>query len=267
MRTGILETTVNPHSYEVVHREGKEILKDIVEIEESRGMVLFFDSKCNARAFSLKDVTKFINLDNKNSWNIIEMKIIRRITKMRTGVNRDEWFHGLCMEVAKASQCLSRKIGSVLVRDNSIISTGYNGPPRGVRTCDERWLVVHDSMRKAVEFPVIDENSDFYKDHLEGKCPRYVPEFGFKSGEGLEWCVAGHAERNSLINAARFGITTKGTTMYMDCGTPCTPCMVEIINAGVEEIVITREHYYDQSAEYLLKESGLKWRIYDHLKG
>ena len=93
-----------------------------------------------------------------------------------------------------------------------------------------------------------------------------VDRFSYvKSGEGLEWCVAGHAERNALINAARFGIETKGTTMYMDCGTPCTPCLVEIINAGIEEIVITKEHYYDQSAEYLLKESGLKWRIYSHL--
>ena len=59
---------------------------------------------------------------------------------MRTGMGRDEWFLGLCNQVAKASQCLSRKIGAVLVRDKSIISTGYNGPPRGVKTCDERWL-------------------------------------------------------------------------------------------------------------------------------
>ena len=199
---------------------------------------------------------------------------------MRTGAEWDQWYYELCTVVGKKSQCLSRKIGAILVRDKAIVAQGYNGPPRGVRTCDERWLVVNDSMRKVTieksvkhpgndgisSFENIDRNSDFYKSHLEGKCPRYVPEFGFKSGEGLEWCVAGHAERNSLINAARFGIATKGTIMYMDCGTPCTPCLVEIINAGVEEIVVTREHYYDQSAEYLLKESRLKWRIYDHLK-
>jgi len=185
---------------------------------------------------------------------------------MRTGQPRDVWLYELCHQVAKASQCLSRKIGAVLVRDKSIISQGYNGPPRGVKTCDERWLS-DPELRKAAGFEQDDsEFLSMYNDKLEGICPRYIPEMGFKSGEGLDWCVAGHAERNALINAARFGIATKGTTMYMDCGTPCTPCMVEIINAGVEEIVITREHYYDQSAEYLLKESGLKWRIYDHLK-
>ena len=200
---------------------------------------------------------------------------------MRTGMPRDEWFHQNCMSVAKASQCLSRKIGAILVRDNSIISQGYNGPPRGVRTCDERWLVVHDKMRKVVtdkeddldlndsyrieEFKDIDKNSDLYINHLEGVCPRYVPEMGFKSGEGLEWCVAGHAERNALINAARFGIETKGCKLYMDCGIPCTPCLVEIINAGIEEIIVTKWVFYDQSSEYLLRESALKVRVYDHL--
>ena len=188
---------------------------------------------------------------------------------MRTGMEWDEWYLELCNVVAKKSQCLSRKIGAVLVKDKTIISTGYNGPPRGVRTCDERWLV-DKTMRDKAGFEVpkynFEEFLPTYNEKLEGVCPRYVPEMGFKSGEGLEWCVAGHSERNAIINAARNGICTKGTKLYMDCGTPCTPCLVEIINAGVEEIIITREYYYDESAEYLLKNSGLKWRIYEHLK-
>jgi len=196
---------------------------------------------------------------------------------MRTGIEWDEWYHELCTVVAKKSQCLSRKIGAILVKDKAVVSQGYNGPPRGVRTCDERWLVVHDSMRKvaaekSIKHPGNDGRSefedisdDFYHNHLEGKCPRYVPEMGFKSGEGLEWCVAGHAERNALINAARAGIATKGLNIYMDCGVPCTPCLVEIINAGVEEIIVTKMSFYDQSAEYLLRESGIKIRLYKHL--
>lgn len=192
---------------------------------------------------------------------------------MRTGMEWDEWYYEICTIVGKKSQCLSRKVGAILVRDKAVISQGYNGPPRGVMTCDLRWL--HDAeMRKVAGFDkyepmtTLEEAKPFHSKHardLEGICPRYVLEMGFGSGEGLEWCVAGHAERNALINAARAGIATKGTIMYMDCGAPCTPCMVEIINAGVEEIVITKESYYDVSSEYLLKESGLKWRIYNHL--
>lgn len=184
---------------------------------------------------------------------------------MRTGMEWDPWYHELCTVVAKKSQCLSRKIGAILVKDKTVVCQGYNGPPRGVRTCDERWLVVHDDMRKVAGFEVITRNDDLYQNELEGKCPRYVPEMGFKSGEGLEWCVAGHAERNALINAARLGISAKGCKLYMDCGIPCTPCLVEIINAGVEEIIVTSWHIYDQSAEYLLKESQLNVRVYEHL--
>jgi deoxycytidylate deaminase len=86
---------------------------------------------------------------------------------------------------------------------------------------------------------------------------------GFPSGEGLEWCIAGHGERNVLITAAKFGIVTNGAKLYMNCGTPCTPCLIEIINAGIEEIVITKIAYYDLMSEWVLKSSKLKYRVYD----
>ena len=168
----------------------------------------------------------------------------------------DEWMLKMCETVATNSKCLSRKIGTVLVRDKSIISQGYNGPPRGVRPCNERVLV--DDLL-AQEYRKVKSLSP---EKVQSMCPRYV--LGFKSGEGLDLCVAGHAERNSLINAARNGIETRGTTLYMSCGVPCTPCLVEIINAGVECIVVTKESYYDRSAHYLLKESGLNIRLFHH---
>lgn len=179
----------------------------------------------------------------------------------------DKWYHELCIKVAENSKCLSRHIGAVLVKDKSVVSTGYNGPPRGVRPCDERWAV-DKQMREAAWNDDLDDRSFGIKfdNELKGVCPRYVKDFGFKSGEGLEWCVAGHAERNALINAAREGIKTKGSILYMDCGIPCTPCLVEIINAGVEEIVVTKMQFYDISSQYLLDNSSLKCRVYDHLK-
>jgi dCMP deaminase len=196
---------------------------------------------------------------------------------MRTGMEWDEWFHLMCTDVAKKSQCLSRKIGAILVRDNSIFSDGYNGPPRGVRTCDERWLcdptIIKEYNKRATEkgrsdkviTNLLGKDEERYKKEFEGKCPRYIPEMGFKSGQGLEWCVAGHAERNALINAARLGISTKDSIIYMDCGIPCTPCLVEIINAGIKEIVVTKLEVYDVSAIYLLKESHIEIRMYKHL--
>jgi len=56
----------------------------------------------------------------------------------RINMNWDEYFLGVCKTIASNSKCLSRKIGAIIVRDKSIISTGYNGPPRGVPPCFTR---------------------------------------------------------------------------------------------------------------------------------
>jgi len=173
-------------------------------------------------------------------------------------VKWDSYFFDVCKAVAKNSSCLSRKIGAIMVHDKSIVSTGYNGPPRGIMMCDKRWGVDKEMCNKA-NFDI-----DNIPDHVEGVCPRYIKEMGFRSGEGLEWCVAGHAERNVLINAARAGIKTRGRKVYMNCNVPCTPCLVELINAGIEEIIITEFTFYDKSAQYLLEQSDMKIRLYTH---
>lgn len=170
-------------------------------------------------------------------------------------VKWDNYFYNVCKTVSSNSSCLSRHIGAVVVNDKSIVSSGYNGPPRGVMDCDKRWNVDEKMCQKA------GFTEDVLPGRLSGTCPRYVPEFGFKSGEGLEWCVAGHAERNALINAARNGIKTKGCKVYMDCGVPCTPCLVELINAGIEEIIVTKFDFYDISSEYLVTMCNIDMKV------
>jgi dCMP deaminase len=192
-------------------------------------------------------------------------------------MNWDSYFYEICKTVSKNSKCLSRQIGSVLVRDKSIISTGYNGPPIGVPPCsirhrydDNLWNLLNSSHQgltyikdKLSKCFISKEPSDQYKREtiILDQCPRRI--LGFKSGEGIEICVAGHSERNSLINAAKNGICTKGTTMYMTCPIPCTQCLIEIVNSGVEEIVVTSLDFYDKSSKYILETSGLKYRLFN----
>ena len=178
----------------------------------------------------------------------------------------DKYFYDVCAAVAKNSKCLSRQIGAILVRDKTIIGSGYNGPPRGIPHCRERSVEGIDPFfTEKIKDMSVDKGyavATFeIPKALEGACPRKI--LGFKSGEGLEWCVAGHAERNCLINSARLGISTMGTKMYMTCGIPCKDCMVEIINAGVEELIVTKFLFYDQMSEYLLRHSAIKVRVYD----
>ena len=76
-------------------------------------------------------------------------------------------------------------------------------------------------------------------------------------------CIAGHSERNALINAAREGVLTKGSTLYCNCNIPCKDCLIEIINAGVSEIVcIDTGSFYDEVSEYLIRFSGIKIRMF-----
>lgn len=158
----------------------------------------------------------------------------------------DKMYYDACLYAASKSKCCSRGIGAALGKDNALLITGWNGPPIGIPPCNVGW----------------------YKE-LTGKkisgCPRY--DMGHKSGEGLEWCIAVHAERGALINAARYGIQTRDCTLYMSCGIPCTPCLVEIINAGITEMVCTKlDDYYDKQAPYILeraKINGMKIRTFD----
>ena len=174
----------------------------------------------------------------------------------------DEYFHNFCLVAAGNSKCLSRKIGAILVKDKRLISTGYNGPPEGVPRCDERWRI--DNVLMAELGKLIHSKKVKDVSELRGKCPRLV--IGFKSGEGLDWCVAAHAEENAILSAARTGVCTKGTTMYMTCGVPCTKCLVKIINAGIRDLVVTSFNLYDISSEYLVKEARINVRLFNFLK-
>lgn len=172
-------------------------------------------------------------------------------------MNWDKYFLDICKVVGTNSKCLSRQIGSVMVKDKSIISSGYNGPARGIPSCSERYLI-DNPLREALKDKGIDPDNCDHK-----VCPRRT--LGFKSGEGLEWCIAAHSERNCLINAARNGIHTRDTTLYMDCNIPCKECLTEIINAGVSEVVCTERTFYDIMSKFLIKNSELRVRTF-HLE-
>ncbi len=125
--------------------------------------------------------------------------------------------------VSTRSTCLRRKVGAVLVKDKRIISTGYNGPPSGLKHPEEVG------------------------------CLR--ERLGVPSGERHELCRGLHAEQNAIIQAALHGVSTKGSVLYCThC--PCSLCVKMLINAGIVK-VIYREGYPDWLAKEIAKEAGL----------
>jgi dCMP deaminase len=145
----------------------------------------------------------------------------------------DKYFFEICVAVASKSPCLSRKIGAILVRDHSIVSTGYNGPAR--------------------HYP-----------HCETKCPRKILKF--KSGEGLHLCPAAHAEGNCVANAARNGVSTIGTTLYMNCIIPCKDCAILLVNAGVSEVVVVSSDLYHSMSSLILEKGNVKVRTFSFVQ-
>ena len=171
----------------------------------------------------------------------------------------DKYYHGICIAVATKSSCLSRNIGAILVRDRSIVATGYNGPPRGVPHCGSDRLMKDDHLAKMFteeKVPLISVTRD-----IGDTCPRKL--LGYESGTHLELCPAQHAEANCVTNAARLGVSTLNTILYMNCVIPCEPCFGKLINAGIVEIVVDDITVYDRHTDFLMTHSSINIRSFD----
>ena len=133
-------------------------------------------------------------------------------------------------EIAKLrSNCLTRHIGAVIVKDNRQIATGYNGTPPGIKNC------------------------------FEGGCPRCMARMKgeIRSGEGLERCLCTHAEANAIMQCALFGNagSTRGATLYSTFA-PCIECSKMAISVGIKRIVVIAD--YPEDGTQLLKEANVE---------
>ena len=133
-------------------------------------------------------------------------------------LDKENYYLDIAETVAERSTCLRRCYGAILVRNDEIVATGYNGAPRGRKNCMDL-----------------------------GRCTR--EQLGIPSGERYELCRSVHAEANCIISAARN--ESLGATLYMACRDPetgeriagstsCAMCRRLIINAGIERVVIRR---------------------------
>ena len=137
----------------------------------------------------------------------------------------DEYFMQIAEIVKTRSTCLRRQVGALIVKDNRIITTGYNGAPEGIKHC-----------------------SDI------GSC--YRSELKIPSGERHELCRALHAEQNAIIQAAKIGVSTQGATMYVTLQ-PCVICAKMAINAGIKKIVYKGD-YPDELSLNMLNEAKVE---------
>lgn len=137
----------------------------------------------------------------------------------------DEYFMEIAEIVKTRSTCLRRQVGAVIVKENRIITTGYNGAPSGLKHCTEI-----------------------------GGCER--ARLNIPSGQRHELCRALHAEQNAIIQAAKVGVSTEGATIYITLQ-PCVICAKMLVNAGIKRIVFKGE-YPDTLSKAILEEAEIE---------
>ena len=131
-------------------------------------------------------------------------------------VSKHNYYLDIAQTVAERSTCLRKMYGAIIVKNDSIISTGYNGAPRGRKNCSD----VGSCMRDKLNIP---------------------------RGERYELCRSVHAEANAIIAASRDQML--GATLYMACVDPesaslvshttsCMMCKKQVINAGIAYVVV-----------------------------
>jgi dCMP deaminase len=126
--------------------------------------------------------------------------------------------------VSVRSTCNSRKTGAVIVRNNRILATGYNGAVHGAPHC-------------------LDRGPDF--------CLRR--SIGAHDADKYNYCLSSHAEVNAIDQAARFGISLDGAVLYCTLE-PCNWCFKQLIQAGIKEI------YFEEGYDSKNREFDLYWR-------
>ena len=137
----------------------------------------------------------------------------------------DEYFLKIARDVSERSNCSRRKVGAVIVRDNHIISTGYNGTPMGITNC------------------------------FDGGCPRCGGKS--ESGTHLDECLCVHAEQNAICQAARYGLSVEGGTMYITIS-PCLTCAKLLINVGIRRVIYGEAYTSGlKEVEEMLGEAGV----------
>ena len=131
-------------------------------------------------------------------------------------VSKHNYYLDIAQTVAERSTCLRKKFGAIIVKNDSIISTGYNGAPRGRKNCSDMGVCLRDKL-------------------------------GIPRGERYELCRSVHAEANAIIAAPRDQML--GAVLYMSCinsktgelepsTSSCMMCKRQVINAGISQVIV-----------------------------
>lgn len=251
-RNYVVDSIRNPHEVEVFRRR-KDFALLAVEAEPG---IRFERSRRRGRESAAQTLEQFIEeearelesgdpasqqlnatqgkadrvVKNDGTLEALHRQLDSIIPPLMSNISRPSWddyFMSIAKVVAMRSNCMKRKVAAIIVNDRRVISTGYNGTPRGAKNCNE------------------------------GGCPRCNSMA--ESGTALDECLCCHGEENAITQAAYYGIRLKGSTLYTTYA-PCLLCTKMIINAGIAEVVYNQDYPMNERALELLRECGVTLR-------
>lgn len=151
--------------------------------------------------------------------------IVEKISDIQERPSWDEYFMTIACLTSLRSNCVKRKVGSVIVKDNKVLGLGYNGTPVGMINC------------------------------IDGGCTRCSNTI--ESGNHLDLCMCLHAEENALMFLGKEQL--KDATLYCTLN-PCTGCLKKIIQCQIKRIVYKEEYNntLDTSCKKLCESVGIE---------
>ncbi|HNW96685.1 MAG TPA: deaminase [Candidatus Paceibacterota bacterium] len=152
---------------------------------------------------------------------------------------KDVYYLGIAEAVRLRSTCIVR-FGAIIVKDDQIVATGYNGSPRGTKSCLEK-----------------------------GFCLRR--KLGIPSGSQYELCASVHAEMNDIVNSARAGVSLLNGDIYIFGeydkniikAIPCSICKRMIINAGLVRVICSNPESPKNPLVFLVKDWVEYWKTHN----
>lgn len=172
---------------------------------------------------------KIINTSSSLKSLYVKLSELDLLNPERLRPTWDSYFMRLADLAALRSNCMKRRVGCVIVKDNRVVATGYNGTPRNLTNCNE------------------------------GGCPRCNQGLG--SGAGLSTCLCLHAEENALLEAGRDRIAGDNSILY--CNTcPCLTCLIKIVQSGIKQVVYAQSYSMDEHSHRVMSEARIVLRQY-----
>lgn len=177
----------------------------------------------------LVSTAKLADVVVKNNANLEEFhqnlkKEVLHLLSQQERPTWDEYFMNIARVASLRSNCMKRKVAAVIVKENRVVSTGYNGTPRGIQNCNEGGCK---------------------------RCNDLAP-----SGQALGECLCSHAEENAIVQAAYHGVSVKDSTLYTTFS-PCLICTKMILNSGIREVVYNAAYPMGELPLTLLEEAGV----------